>query len=108
MQVCLPNGKLIGEIREGIFYREFRASIHLLRRPVPALAMDAKVYARYRPHFHELRWADTETGCVYILSAPRFDALRWTLERGYGVQYAVALRYWAVHDPNAKQKQLAL
>ncbi len=106
LAVRLPDGRLVGSIEQGVFYRSFRGSLHLLQRPVPALAIDTRVYDAYRPYFHELRWTDTETGRVYILSAPRFDALRWTLERGYGRQYAVALRYWHCVDP--KQSQLAL
>ncbi len=108
MRVYLPSGKPIGEIREGTFYRSFRGSLHLLQRPVPALAIDAKVYTRYRPYFHELLWRDSESGREFRISAKTFEQRAFTLERGFGKQLACPLRYWAVHYPNAKQEQLAL
>ncbi len=109
IEVRLPDGRAVGHIEGGTFYRTFHASRHLVRKPCPALAICEQTYRKYRPFFTELEWYDAETQRTYRISATTFEQRAFRLSRGYGEQYAVGLRYWAVHDPNAPpQGQLAL
>lgn len=101
------NGKVYGVIANRTLCKRVYGSKHILRKP-PAIAIDAPLYDAYRAQFDALAVEDMETGKVYRLSAKRFDALRWTLERGYGKQYAVALRFWSCDSPDSAQLRLSL
>lgn len=101
------HGKVYGVIRNRTLHKRVWGSKHILRKP-PAIAIDALMYDAYRAEFDALAIEDMETGKVYRLSAKRFDALRWTLERGYGTQYAVALRWWSCESPQEPQLRLCL
>ncbi|CUU11345.1 hypothetical protein GBSOP10_111143 [Armatimonadetes bacterium GBS] len=96
------EGKLRGVIQNRTLIKEIRGSVHLLRKP-PAIAIDARMYDKWRRHFDSIEIRDTETGRVYRISAKQFESWRWELERGYGKQYAVALSRWAVQKPNDPQ-----
>ncbi|BCW96780.1 MAG: hypothetical protein WHS44_10580 [Fimbriimonadales bacterium] len=99
------QGKLRGVICNRTLIKEIRSSVHLLRKP-PAIAIDARMYDRWRRHFDALEIRDTDTGRVYRISAARFESYRWELEYGYGKQYAVALSRWSVEDPSDAQLRL--
>jgi hypothetical protein len=71
--------------------------VHLLRKP-PAIALDARIYDRYRPHFDALEITDTETRA--------FERWRFVIERGYGRQYALELK--RRHTNTLKGEQLLL
>jgi len=101
------NGRIYGELVNRTLYKRVFASRHFLRKPVPAIAIDAELYDQYRGDFDEIRVADAETGRTYFLPAKLFDRYRWELERGYGKQYAVALRYWHT-EPEEPSEQLSL
>jgi hypothetical protein len=99
------HGKLRGVIENRVLRKEIRGSLHLLRKP-PAIALDARMYDRYRPHFDEIAITDTETGTVYRAGASYFDRRRLVIERGYGKQYALLLSCWSVERPNDPQLRL--
>lgn len=101
------NGKVYGVIVNRTLCKRVWGSKHLLRKP-PAIAIDALLYDAYRSQFDAVAVEDMETGKVYRMSAKRFDSMRWILERGYGKQYAVALRYWSCESPEEPQLRLSL
>ena len=74
------QGKIRGVIENRILRKAICGSVHLLRKP-PAIALDARMYDRYRPHFDALEITDTETRA--------FERWRFVIERGYGRQYAL-------------------
>ena len=101
------EGKVRGVIENRILRKTICGRVHLLRKP-PAIAIDARMYDRYRPHFDEIEITDTETGVVYRVAARCFDRWRFVIERGYGRQYALPLSRWKVELPNDPQRRLEL
>jgi len=92
------QGKIRGVIENRILRKKICGSLHLLRKP-PAIALDARMYDRYRPYFDEIEITDTETGTVYRAGAPYFDKRRFVIERGYGKQYVLELKHWHTNTP---------
>lgn len=103
--IYTSDGRIVGEVRNRAFYRRFKGSIHLLRRP-PALAVEKHAYLQARGQFDSLEWRDVETGRVYTCPAQVFDRYAFPIQRGgFPEQLALPLRYWQVHDPKATQQQ---
>ena len=96
------QGKVRGVIENRVLRKEIRGRVHLLRKP-PAIALDARMYDRYRPHFDEIEITDADTGTVYRASARYFDRFREVIERGYGRQYALELKRWHTNMPTGGQ-----
>jgi hypothetical protein len=92
------QGKIRGIIENRVLRKEIHGRIHLLRKP-PAIALDARMYDRYRPYFDEIEITDADTGIVYRVSAGYFDRRRFEIERGYGKQYALGLKHWHTNAP---------
>jgi hypothetical protein len=99
------QGKVRGVIENRVLRKAIRGSVHLLRKP-PAIAIDARMYDRYRPYFDEIEITDTETGTVYRVGAGYFDRQRFTIERGYGRQYTLELKHWQTTPPFGEQLRL--
>ena len=51
------QGKIRGIIENRVLRKEIRGRVHLLRKP-PAIALDARMYDRYRPYFDEIEITD--------------------------------------------------
>jgi len=96
------QGKVRGVIENRVLRKAIRGSLHLLRKP-PAIALDARMYDRYRQHFDAIEITDTETGVVYRVAACYFDRWRFEIERGYGRQYVLELKRWHTHAPKGGQ-----
>jgi len=96
------QGKVRGVIENRVLRKEIRGRVHLLRKP-PAIALDARMYDRYRKHFDEIEITDADTGTVYRASARYFDRFREIIERGYGRQYALELKRWHTNTPTGGQ-----
>jgi hypothetical protein len=96
------QGKVRGVIENRVLRKEICGRIHLLRKP-PAIALDARMYDRYRKHFDEIEISDADTGTVYRVSASYFERFRETIERGYGKQYALELKRWHTNAPVGEQ-----
>ena len=96
------QGKVRGVIENRVLRKEICGRIHLLRKP-PAIALDARMYDRYRPYFDEIEFSDADTGIVYRASARYFDRFREIIERGYGKQYALGLKRWHTNTPTGEQ-----
>jgi len=96
------QGKIRGIIENRVLRKEIRGRIHLLRKP-PAIALDARMYDRYRSYFDEIEISDADTGTVYRVSASYFERFREIIERGYGKQYALELKRWHTNAPVGEQ-----
>jgi hypothetical protein len=96
------QGKVRGVIENRVLRKEICGRIHLLRKP-PAIALDARMYDRYRPYFDEIEITDADTGIVYRVAASYFDRRRFEIERGYGKQYALGLKRWHTNTPTGEQ-----
>ena len=101
------QGKIRGIIENRVLRKEICGRIHLLRKP-PAIALDARMYDRYRPYFDEIEITDADTGIVYRASARYFDRFREVIERGYGKQYALELKRWHTNAPVGGQQRFEL
>lgn len=100
------EGKAAGTLSDGVFRKVCQFSKHLIRRPFSALAVDAHIWDAQRSRIDCLEITDTETGCIYRISAERFDKVCVKLDRGYGQQYAAALNQFSKSDPNSNQTAL--
>jgi len=96
------QGKIRGIIENRVLRKEIRGRVHLLRKP-PAIALDARMYDRYRPYFDEIEITDADTGTVYRVAASYFDRRRFEIERGYGRQYVLELKRWHTNAPKGEQ-----
>jgi hypothetical protein len=101
------QGKVRGVIENRVLRKEICGRIHLLRKP-PAIALDARMYDRYRPYFDEIEITDADTGIVYRVAAGYFDRRRFEIERGYGKQYALGLKHWHTNAPVGGQQRFEL
>jgi hypothetical protein len=101
------NGRVVGEVRGGTFYKTARASVHFLRRPagialdLGSLADAEDAGARYVEIF------DRETGRHYHAAISTIRARGFELDRGFGRQVALPLDAWA-RDAEPAGEQLAL
>jgi len=99
--VYLPDGRVAGYIESGTWKRAIHGSRHILRKPVPAIAVCERTYRKYRPYCTELVFHDCETGRIYAISAAVFERRSFPIDRGRGRQLACPLRFWQVRTPNA-------
>ena len=101
------QGKIRGIIENRVLRKAIRGSLHLLRKP-PAIALDARMYDRYRPYFDEIEITDADTGIVYRGAAGYFDRRRFEIERGFGKQSALGLKHWHTNAPVGGQQRFEL
>jgi hypothetical protein len=101
-EVRATNGKVVGEVVDGVLRKSIRGSVHMLRQPT-AIAWDlvcleqAEALGATRTEV-----LDTETGTLYTapLSAFWRDGIR--LNRGFGDQVALPLDRWTVTRPGER------
>ena len=94
--VKLPNGKIIGRFEENKFIKEVNGSKHKLRYP-PAWAIDAEAFdEEIKFNATDIVVIDKETDIEYHASVKTFDRLKFELDRGWGIQYALTLSHWQV------------
>lgn len=95
-QVYAANGRVVGEVRDGVLRKAVRRSVHFLRKP-PAIAWDvACLEQAERLGATRTEILDLESGATYAapLSAFWRDGIR--LNRGHGDQVALPLDRWQV------------
>lgn len=103
------QGRVVGQVRGGIFHKTVRASIHMLRRP-PAWALDVgSLLEAERLGAKSVQVHDTESGCTYAASVELIHRKGFTFDRGHGRQIALSLDLWTVTRPGqAQAEQLSL
>ena len=87
------DGRLIGNIEDGVFFKHVKSE-HQLRKP-PAWATDADSFDKeVVPNCHRIVLINTDSGKRYATSVEVFIRHRIEFNRGYGRQYALPLRWW--------------
>lgn len=90
------QGKVIGNVRGGVFFKRVRASVHFLRKPA-AIALDvASLNDAEKAGAHSVNVEDTESGKVYAASIKTVRAFGLSLNRGFGAQVALPIARWQV------------
>ncbi len=92
--VCSCDGKRIGQIEGRIFKKKVYGSRHFLRSP-RAIAIDADACdLEIAPSVERIEVYDKEVDRLYVSSVGNFNQYKIELDRGFGRQYALPLRYW--------------
>jgi len=100
------NGKCIGELKDGVFYKTVVGHRHQLRHP-PAWAIQADVFDKLiKPNATKIVIKDKESGIEYHCSVESFCRLRGELDRGFGRQYFLTLNHWERHGNGHRQLSL--
>ena len=85
---------VIGYIEDRTFIKPVRGSKHMLRQP-PAWAIDADTFDKQViPHCDTIIIHDREKNKEYKASVKLFDEKKGVLDRGFGRQYYLALKWW--------------
>ena len=102
-EIVRVDDKIIGQIENGVFTKRVRQA-HMLRTP-RAWGIDCKAFLeQIFPKTNRIRIEETETGTVYDISTGVFNRRKGYLNRGFGPQYFVILKYW--HEIRKGQKAL--
>jgi hypothetical protein len=92
--VYLSNGKVIGCHDGETFYKTIQASKHILIYP-PSLASDVDVLQKLTSekvtYFHA---KEIEKNVLYIAKVQEFWKYGISINRGYGKQIALPIKYW--------------
>jgi hypothetical protein len=91
----LVGKKKIGDIHGRIFKKVIHGSKHLLRIP-PAIAIDKEAFVNINNSgVVVIQVLDVDTQVLYSISTTDFIEYHKPLDRGYGEQYYVELKYWS-------------
>lgn len=100
------DGRVIGWLANGIFYKSVTGSQHMLRSP-RAWAIDANSFDRdIKPNATKIVVNDKETGIEYHTSVETFARNSFRFNRGFGTQYALPLQYFQTNDNRHEQLNL--
>jgi len=98
--------RVVGEVREGVFYKRLRAS-HFLRTP-PAIAFDVSTLREAeRAGACYVEITDLESGRVYWAAISTIWERGFPVNRGHGEQWGLALGKWG-HKGESLAEQLPL
>lgn len=105
--VRLADGRICGVVVGCEFRKRLRKSAHMLRTP-PAWCLDVQVLdVVERMGAQCVGITDTETGREYRATIATIRQRGFALDRGYGLQIACPLQWWA-RDGEPMAEQLAL
>jgi len=100
------NGKVVGEIRDGVFLKKLRGSRHFLRKP-PAICFDiSSLKEAEEAGATHIKIIDIETGKTYHAPLRLVWEKGFTLDRGHGRQIGLPLNLW--ESGEADENQLTL
>lgn len=100
-KIFASNGKVVGEVVGSVFYKTFKGSRHMLRKP-RAIANDVDVLDQAEScGAVEVQERDTETGSLYCTTIEAIRAHGFQIDRGYGPQIALALSRWSLNGQPA-------
>ena len=98
MTPILVNGKVVGQVENGVFSKTVEASKHFLQKP-PAICFDlASLDTAQNLGATRVVVKDKETGKIYQSSISYIQFHGFTLNRGYGAQIALSLDRWMKHN----------
>lgn len=88
--------KPVGFVKRDCFYKNFRASVHMLRKP-PAIAFDVEsLDMAEQAGAVRVQVTDTETGTMYRANLAHIRENGFPFNRGFGEQVALPLSGWTV------------
>lgn len=98
-------GKIVGEVRNGMFIKRARGSMHMLRKPL-AWALDTQsLEDAAMVGATEVLIIDTETRTRYRASVALLRSDKaFEFNRGFGRQIGLPLRWWHVEDPSGPRQ----
>ncbi len=100
------SGKIVGEVKNGVFVKRVRASKHMLRSP-RGWALDVKsLRDAEEAGARNVELEDVDNGLTYSASVDLIRAKGIQLNRGYGPQIALPLNSWTTETPGARQLAL--
>jgi hypothetical protein len=100
------DGRIVGEVRGGVFTKRVKASIHFLRQP-PSIAFDVtSLQSAVEVGAELVEVLDTESGRIYRASISNVWANGRRFDRGFGQQIFLVLSRWSVggRPPDAKPR----
>ena len=104
--VRLLDGKVIGWFEGDTFIKPVVGSKHKLRKP-PSWAIQAEAFdEEVKPNARELVIIDRESGLRYRVSIETFARHSFRLNRGFGDQYALPIRFFQVEGNGHRQLTL--
>jgi len=93
------NGKVVAVIIDNMLHKRVFASKHFLRKP-PAIAFDKSVIDEARSKkATDIMVHDRESKKRYKISMDSFVDNAFQIDRGHGVQLALAIGKWTILDP---------
>ena len=94
MIVRSVDGKIIGNLDNGVFSKRVRGRVHMLRSP-RAWAIDARAYdTKIVQHANTIEVYDMDTQLTYRCSTELFDLHKGTMDRKFGKQYFLPIHHW--------------
>jgi len=93
------QGRVVGQVRGGVFYKTVRGSVGVLRKPrgwasdIDSLLQAERLGARW------VHITDIETGNCYRATIEQIRRYGFTFDRGHGRQIGLPLDRWTVTRP---------
>lgn len=98
MIVYSTDGRVIGTIEAGVFHKNVNKDIHMLTSP-PGWATDSVSFDKYVvPNCHTIMLTEEVEGVTYTTSVELFRAHRFVINRRFGLQYVLPLKWWSKKD----------
>ena len=98
------DGRVVGEVRNDIFYKCVKASVHFLRQP-PAIAFDiVSLQSAAEAGAESVEVLDTESGRVYQTSIGNIWANGRRFNRGHNDQIFLVLNRWSVDGKSPEMR----
>jgi len=92
------DGRVVGQIADGVYYTRRRKSIHQLRRP-PSWAIDRSILLELSgAGVERVELHDTESGQHYTAQLSDFWRHGIRVNRGFGEQVALPLAWWRIDN----------
>ncbi len=103
------QGRVVGEVRGGVFCKTVRGSAHMLRKP-PAWALDlGSLLQAEKLGAKSVELRDTDTGNRYRATIEQVRRYGFVFDRGWGRQIGLPLDRWTVTRPGESHtEQLSL
>lgn len=96
MLIITAKGWVVGQFEEGVYRKTVKGSIHMMQSPM-GWASDKDICEDLaKLGCKEIRIFDKEKGKTFVASFEEFMAKAIPIDRGYGEQLALPLRYWKV------------
>lgn len=102
------KGQVYGVLFGDVLRRTAQASRHFLRKP-PAICIDLQTLELAEDAgARKVEVVDTESGRIYRADVQTIHRYGRKMNRGYGLQIALALGRWALNDPAQPLQQGSL